>query len=109
MIQAHDNGGADDNHLPPGDRRIDWEQFLRDLIHVRFRGAFVFAMAGQMASRAARSELFARCRKTPGHWRCDGGKFRNFCAVKAKRRLPSNARRSLKLTQFRRDAWLSVS
>ena len=32
------------------------------------------------------------------HSQCDGGKFRNFCAVKAKRRLPSNARRSLKLT-----------
>ena len=38
------------------------------------------------------------------HSQCDGGKFRNFCAVKAKRRLPSNARRSLKLTQFGCDA-----
>jgi hypothetical protein len=28
----------------------------------------------------------------------------NLCAVKAKRRLPSNARRSLKLTQFGCDA-----
>ena len=25
----HNNRGADDNHLPPGDGRIDWEQFLR--------------------------------------------------------------------------------
>jgi hypothetical protein len=41
----------------------------------------------------------------PGwHSQCDGGKFRNFCAVKAKRRLPSNARPSLKLTQFGCDA-----
>jgi hypothetical protein len=46
MIHAHDNGGADDNHLPPGDGKIDWEQFLRDLIKVRFRGAFVLEMAG---------------------------------------------------------------
>jgi hypothetical protein len=38
------------------------------------------------------------------HSQCDGGKFRNFCAVKAKRRLPSDARRRLKLTQFGRDA-----
>ena len=38
------------------------------------------------------------------HSQCDGGKFRNFCAVKAKRRLPSNAGRSLKLTQYGRDA-----
>ena len=46
MIQAHDNGGADDNHLAPGDGRIDWEQFLRDLIHIRFRGAFVLCNGG---------------------------------------------------------------
>ena len=32
MIHAHDNGGVDDNHLPPGDGKIDWQQFLRDLI-----------------------------------------------------------------------------
>jgi sugar phosphate isomerase/epimerase len=46
MIHAHDNGGADDNHLPPGDGKIDWQQFLRDLIEVRFRGAFILEMAG---------------------------------------------------------------
>ncbi|MGC2352239.1 MAG: sugar phosphate isomerase/epimerase family protein, partial [Candidatus Udaeobacter sp.] len=47
MIHAHDNGGADDNHLPPGDGKIDWEKFLRDLIEVRFRGAFILEMAGR--------------------------------------------------------------
>ena len=46
MIHAHDNSGADDNHLPPGDAKIDWEKFMRDLIEVRFRGAFVLEMAG---------------------------------------------------------------
>ena len=46
MIHAHDNGGSDDNHLPPGDGRIDWEKFLRDLLEVRFRGAFILEMAG---------------------------------------------------------------
>jgi sugar phosphate isomerase/epimerase len=46
MIHAHDNGGADDNHLPPGDGKIDWNKFLRDLIEVRFRGAFILEMAG---------------------------------------------------------------
>lgn len=46
MIHAHDNGCVDDNHLPPGDGRIDWEKFLRDLIEVRFRGAFILEMAG---------------------------------------------------------------
>jgi sugar phosphate isomerase/epimerase len=46
IIHAHDNGGADDNHSPPGDGKIDWEKFMRDLIHVRFRGAFILEMAG---------------------------------------------------------------
>jgi sugar phosphate isomerase/epimerase len=46
MIHAHDNAGADDNHLPPGDGKIDWEEFLRDLIEAGFRGAFILEMAG---------------------------------------------------------------
>jgi sugar phosphate isomerase/epimerase len=46
MIHAHDNRGGDDNHLPPGDGKIDWEKFLRDLIEVRFRGALILEMAG---------------------------------------------------------------
>jgi sugar phosphate isomerase/epimerase len=46
MIHAHDNAGGDDNHLPPGDGRMDWEKFLRDLIEVRFRGALILEMAG---------------------------------------------------------------
>jgi sugar phosphate isomerase/epimerase len=46
MIHAHDNDGAGDNHWPPGDGKIDWEQFMRDLMEVRFRGAFVLEMAG---------------------------------------------------------------
>jgi sugar phosphate isomerase/epimerase len=65
MIHAHDNGGADDNHLPPGDGKIDWEKFLRDLIEVRFRGAFILEMAGNTdpavtMTNAPRPELLAR-------------------------------------------------
>ena len=38
--------GGNDNHLPPGEGKIDWEKFLRDLIEVRFRGALILEMAG---------------------------------------------------------------
>jgi sugar phosphate isomerase/epimerase len=46
MIHAHDNNGANDNHSPPGDGKIDWEKFLRALIEARFRGAFILEVAG---------------------------------------------------------------
>ncbi len=46
MIHAHDNGGANDNHLPPGAGRIDWPGLLQNLIQIRFHGAFILEMAG---------------------------------------------------------------
>jgi sugar phosphate isomerase/epimerase len=46
MIHAHDNGGVEDNHSPPGDGKIDWEKFIRNPTEVRFRGAFILEMAG---------------------------------------------------------------
>jgi len=46
MIHAHDNGGSDDDHWPPGDGKIDWEKFLRHLVDVRFRGVLILEMAG---------------------------------------------------------------
>lgn len=47
MIHAHDNGGAGDDHLPPGDGRIDWEMMLRELVEIEFHGALILEMAGQ--------------------------------------------------------------
>lgn len=47
MIHAHDNGGAQDDHLPPGDGRIDWEAILHDLVNIEFHGALILEMAGQ--------------------------------------------------------------
>ena len=46
MIHAHDNNGTNDDHLPPGDGKINWDKFLRDLAEFRFRGAFILEMAG---------------------------------------------------------------
>lgn len=46
MIHAHDNAGINDNHLPPGDGKIDWGQVLQDLIAIQFHGPFILEMAG---------------------------------------------------------------
>ena len=47
MIHAHDNNGTKDDHLLPGDGKIHWEKFLNDLVHIRFRGAFILELAGE--------------------------------------------------------------
>ena len=65
MIHAHDNRGADDNHLPPGDGRIDWQRLMRDLIQARFRGVFILEMAGNSdsaitMSNARRGRMYLR-------------------------------------------------
>jgi sugar phosphate isomerase/epimerase len=66
MLPAHDNDGANDNHSPLADGRIDWEEFLRDLLEVRFRGTFILEKAGNndpavtMTNARARPAIFAR-------------------------------------------------
>ena len=47
MLHVHDNGGVRDDHLPPGDGRVDWEAMIQDLISVEFRGTLILEMAGQ--------------------------------------------------------------
>jgi sugar phosphate isomerase/epimerase len=47
MVHAHDNGGANDDHWPPGDGQIDWEATLRELVEIEFHGALILEMAGQ--------------------------------------------------------------
>lgn len=46
MVHAHDNGGTGDDHLPPGDGKIDWAKLLRGLVEIEFHGAFILEMAG---------------------------------------------------------------
>jgi sugar phosphate isomerase/epimerase len=48
MIHAHDNGGTNDDHLPPGEGKIDWRQFLQDLIAIQFRGPFILELVGHV-------------------------------------------------------------
>jgi sugar phosphate isomerase/epimerase len=52
LIHAHDNGGVNDDHWPPGEGKIDWSQLLENLVGVRFHGPFILEMAG-----AANSDL----------------------------------------------------
>jgi len=46
MIHAHDNNGRGDDHSPPGDGKINWQTFLRELTHVHFGGAIILEIAG---------------------------------------------------------------
>lgn len=48
MIHAHDNGGTNDDHVPPGEGKIDWRQFLQDLVAIQFRGPFILELAGHV-------------------------------------------------------------
>ena len=66
MIQAHDNGGAADNHLPPDDGKIDWKQFSRDLIESDSMGAFVLC-SGDSDGKARRA-VGAICAMSQDGW-----------------------------------------
>ena len=46
MIHAHDNRTAYDDHLPPGEGKIDWARLLSTLVQVEFHGAFILELAG---------------------------------------------------------------
>ncbi|HVR36576.1 MAG TPA: sugar phosphate isomerase/epimerase family protein [Methylomirabilota bacterium] len=46
MVHASDNSGNTDDHLPPGEGRIDWSKFLGGLSEVGFRGSIILELAG---------------------------------------------------------------
>ena len=48
MIHANDNRGVHDDHLPPGDGRIDWESLLREMGRIGFEGVFILELAGMI-------------------------------------------------------------
>ena len=41
MVHASDNHGQYDDHLPPGDGKIDWGKLLAHLNDLHFRGTFI--------------------------------------------------------------------
>jgi sugar phosphate isomerase/epimerase len=70
LLHVHDNKGHGDDHLPPGDGRIDWTALLKELAAVNFTGAFILELAGggepdviMARARRARSYLRQRARR----------------------------------------------
>jgi sugar phosphate isomerase/epimerase len=47
LVHASDNNGCSDEHLPPGQGRIDWPRFLRLLRDNSFRGSLILEIAGR--------------------------------------------------------------
>jgi sugar phosphate isomerase/epimerase len=45
-IQASDNGGVSDDHLPPGEGVIDWRHVVTALERVGYEGVFMLEVAG---------------------------------------------------------------
>lgn len=45
MVHASDNRGQHDDHLPPGDGKIDWAAFLLQLNDLHFNGTFILEIA----------------------------------------------------------------
>jgi sugar phosphate isomerase/epimerase len=59
-LQASDNRGTSDDHLPPGEGSLDWTAFVSSLRNARYRGTFLLEVSGagpmeERVRRAARS------------------------------------------------------
>lgn len=46
-LQASDNHGKHDDHLPPGEGIIDWPAVMKALVRVHYRGIFLFEVGGE--------------------------------------------------------------
>lgn len=47
FLHVNDNNGRDDDHLPPGEGKIDWHKLVRELNEVDFQGALILELMGQ--------------------------------------------------------------
>jgi sugar phosphate isomerase/epimerase len=59
-VQASDNRGTTDDHLPPGEGIIDWERVRSALQRAGYRGVFMLEVAGD-GDVAAHVEHAAAC------------------------------------------------
>ena len=65
LLHVHDNKGHTDDHLPPGDGRIDWSALLKELNALHFHGALILELAGGesadiVMARARRARSYLR-------------------------------------------------
>lgn len=65
MIHASDNNGTFDDHLPPGQGKIDWSALMRQLSQLAFSGTIILEIAGGRAidvtlKDARRAMMFVR-------------------------------------------------
>jgi sugar phosphate isomerase/epimerase len=82
LLHVHDNKGHGDDHLPPGDGRIDWPALLKELSAVHFHGAFILELAGgddaeqtMIRARRGRTYLRQRARRLASTVRRDHGEY----------------------------------
>jgi sugar phosphate isomerase/epimerase len=56
-VQASDNGGTTDDHLPPGEGCLAWPEIVRALHGARYRGAFLLEVScgGALEDRVGRA------------------------------------------------------
>jgi len=61
-VQASDNRGTFDDHLPPGEGVIDWPRFVSELAALRFPGPFLLEVSGDgdVESHVRRAAAAAR-------------------------------------------------
>ncbi|MBU3665977.1 MAG: sugar phosphate isomerase/epimerase [Chthoniobacterales bacterium] len=67
LLHVHDNKGHADDHLAPGDGRIDWTALFKELAAVRFHGALMLEISGagdaaSVMARARRGRSYLRGR-----------------------------------------------
>ena len=63
MLHVHDNRGHSDEHLPPGEGRIEWGTLVRELVQVCFHGAMILEVSGAPDTEVtmARARAGRRC------------------------------------------------